>query len=151
MDSEQMALLLRRVRHDFANHLQVISGYLDMGQPERARHYLRRVIEDMNSARTIFEDRDADAALYFYQQALKANDLGCDLHFQNSLTAVDWKILSRYDEPARSLGRLLRERGYLASDVSVQLSLRADENGVEMVFSFLGEGQATHIVRINKE
>ena len=33
----------RLIRHDFMNHLQVISGYIQLGQPEKVREYIKRV------------------------------------------------------------------------------------------------------------
>lgn len=42
---EQSLAVLQRQRHSFLNHLQVISGWLQLGQPERARTYLDRLAE----------------------------------------------------------------------------------------------------------
>jgi len=33
----------RLMRHDFMNHLQVISGYLQLGQPDKVREYIKKV------------------------------------------------------------------------------------------------------------
>ena len=82
MEAEQMVDLLRRVRHDFANHLQVISGYLDMEQPARVKQYLSAVMEEIIAERLIFESQQGEAALYFYEQMLSAYDLGITLRYE---------------------------------------------------------------------
>jgi hypothetical protein len=43
--TEQSLALLQRQRHSFLNHLQVISGWLQLGNTERARTYLHRLAE----------------------------------------------------------------------------------------------------------
>jgi hypothetical protein len=43
VDDTQAMMLLRKQRHSFMNHLQVISGWLQLERPERAREYLEAV------------------------------------------------------------------------------------------------------------
>ena len=108
LEAEQMVDLLRRVRHDFANHLQVISGYLDMGQPERVKQYLATVMEDMIAERIIFESQQGEAALYFYEQMLRAHDLGITLRYED-IDIDGWEILKASGEPCQSLADLSKE------------------------------------------
>lgn len=46
-DLENFNLLLRAQRHDFKNHIQVVSALIDMAEYEEARNYLLRVNADM--------------------------------------------------------------------------------------------------------
>lgn len=44
--SRRFARLLSYERHRVNNHIQVLSGWLALGRPEKANEYLERVIED---------------------------------------------------------------------------------------------------------
>lgn len=47
MDSADILKVISVMRHDFLNHLQVISGYLQLGKSERAREYIQKVTRDL--------------------------------------------------------------------------------------------------------
>lgn len=47
MDDAQALQLLRRQRHSLLNHLQVISGWLQIQRPERALQYLNGLADRM--------------------------------------------------------------------------------------------------------
>ena len=81
MNGQKTVDLLRGIRHDFGNHLQVIMGYLDLGNPQQARKYIIKLIEEMAAERLIFESTDADTALYLYQQLLLSRELGVILRY----------------------------------------------------------------------
>ena len=70
MEAAEMVSMLRRVRHDYANHLQVISGYLDLGWKDQLSAYIREIIAGLNQERIIFDSLPPDDALYFYKQFL---------------------------------------------------------------------------------
>ncbi|NMC26703.1 MAG: hypothetical protein GYA42_00990 [Syntrophomonadaceae bacterium] len=150
MESGQMADLLRRVRHDFANHLQVVSGYLDIGKPQQARDYLRQVIGEMNAARMVFDHPSSEAALYFYRQMLQASELGFKLHFQN-LAADDWKILELHNEPLHTLKKFNQSQMMHRENDDVRLSFGCDEKGVTMCFIFPGREGEVHLIRVDRE
>jgi len=44
MDDADVMSLLRAQRHSFLNHLQVVSGWLQMNQPQRAYDYLLKIV-----------------------------------------------------------------------------------------------------------
>lgn len=44
-----MINLLRRQRHDFLNHVQVVHAYLQMGKDEKALQYLDNAVEKINA------------------------------------------------------------------------------------------------------
>ncbi|MDD4801791.1 MAG: Spo0B domain-containing protein [Syntrophomonas sp.] len=149
MEAAKVANLLRRVRHDFANHLQVIGGYLDLDQPERVKDYLRAVMEKMSSERVLFEALKPEAALYFYEQLNKAYDMGITLHYED-LNIVSWEILKEYDEPCHSMAALRQEKVESDEDKMVYLSVYEDEQGVEMFFTYAGWGQVPKRIRITR-
>lgn len=150
MQAEQMVDLLRRVRHDFSNHLQVVSGYLDMEQPQKAQEYLRTLMEDMIAERIIFQAQSGEAALYFYEQVLKAYNLGVTLRYED-IDIDSWAILKANGEPNKSLAELCRELIKSQDDVTVYLSIYEDPQGVDMFFSCEEWDISPQGVRVNKE
>jgi len=53
MNIEKMLDLISIQRHDFLNHLQVISGLMQMNKEERAREYIRGVGQDIKRMSSI--------------------------------------------------------------------------------------------------
>lgn len=49
MDLEEALKLLRGQYHDFLNHLQVISGLVELGRTEKVRDYVRRAAEEFGA------------------------------------------------------------------------------------------------------
>lgn len=47
MNSGDMMKVISILRHDFLNHLQVISGYLQLNKTDRAREYIREVTQNL--------------------------------------------------------------------------------------------------------
>lgn len=102
MNSEQMVQMLRHLRHDFGNHLQVISGYLDLGRGDEVKKYIRSLAEDMVQERIIFESCSPDAALYFYHQLLLARERGIKMSYQD-LSISSIAALEKNQEPLQSV------------------------------------------------
>jgi len=151
LKAEYMVDLLRRVRHDFANHLQVISGYLDMERPERVKEYLTAVMEEITAERIIFESQPGEAALYFYEQVLLAYDLGIMLRYED-IDVDDWAILRASGEPCKSLAALNKELiKSEEEDVTVYLSIYEDQQGVDMFFSCAEWEGVPKGIRVSKE
>lgn len=150
MDAEFMVSLLRRMRHDFANHLQVIGGYLQMGQPEQVQDYLQSLVEGLDAERIIFTSLPAPACLYFYDQMLKAYDQGITLRFED-IELVSWELLRANGEPGKSLELLQREMDHMGEDQVVYLSIYEEAAGIDMLYSGWGDGDAARVFRIDKE
>ncbi|MDD4767873.1 MAG: Spo0B domain-containing protein [Desulfotomaculaceae bacterium] len=47
MDPQKLLEVIQVQRHDFLNHLQVVSGYLQLNKPDRMREYIDKIIADM--------------------------------------------------------------------------------------------------------
>lgn len=135
MEAEQAVDILRRLRHDFGNYLQVILGYIDLERPEQARKYILAVVEDLASERIVFENLEGEAALYFYQQLLTARDLGIILRYKE-LDSIPWTILQRKNEPFKTLESISQKFRAMEDDPLVNLSLYGIEDGVKMLFDW---------------
>ncbi len=134
MEASQMVSLLRRMRHDFANHLQVISGYVDMGWEERLANYIRSIITELNQERIIFEAVEAETALYLYEQLLMIKDMGIILIYEE-LDVQSVQNLMNVNEPANSVAAM---RDYLPTgddEPVVYLSIFEGETGIDLLFA----------------
>lgn len=65
MDTDKMLELISVQRHDFLNHLQVISGLLQLKKEERAREYIVEVGQDIKQLSKISQLKDPEAAAAF--------------------------------------------------------------------------------------
>lgn len=135
MEPERAVDILRKVRHDWGNYLQVILGYIDLKRPEQARDYILKVVEGLNSERIIFENLKGEAILYFYQQLLMAHDLGIILRYKE-FNCVSWAVLQDKNEPFTTLKSLSPKFRAMEDDPVVDLSLYGAEDGVRMMFAW---------------
>ncbi|MDT3701352.1 MAG: Spo0B domain-containing protein [Thermincola sp.] len=71
--------ILRLQRHDFMNHLQVISGLLQLKQPERALAYINETAEKLKKASVISRISMAEIAMAIIRADLAAHKLGLSL------------------------------------------------------------------------
>lgn len=150
MENHKVIDLLRRVRHDFGNHLQVISGYLELGMNEQLREYVAEVVEEVSCQRVIFENLEADAALYMYEQCLQAKDLGINLQFED-IDIKSVEILKARKQPYQSIVLVQEELNLGDEDLRLYLSIYEDEKGVDLLYSCKQLGQNSRRFRINRE
>jgi hypothetical protein len=150
MDSGQMVNLLRRVRHDYANHLQVISGYSELGWEEQIRSYVKEVINQLNQERIIFESVAPEDALYFYEQLLLVKDMGIILVYDDLDVKSAW-YLKDNNEPAESIAALQKDIPPGEDDDPIlYISIHEDETSIEMYFSCDSWEEESRQVRIDK-
>ncbi len=128
MTDDQFVDLLRRTRHDFDNHLQVISGYLDLAKLEEAQKYLAQVVTELATERIIFESCSGEAALYFYDQMIRARDAGIAIKY-NRLQVDNINYLQTHDEPFNSLKEAAARYNNQENNLKVNVSVIEEENG----------------------
>lgn len=76
--------LLRRQRHSFLNHLQVISGWLQLNRPERAMQYLETVAARITGESDVLRQVPAALSLLVLELGLEAETHGVRLDWQLS-------------------------------------------------------------------
>ncbi|HYG59558.1 MAG TPA: Spo0B domain-containing protein [Symbiobacteriaceae bacterium] len=76
--------LVRRQRHSFLNHLQVISGWLQLGQPERARRYLDTIAGRMSAESEVIRRAPAALGHLMLELGLVAETHGVELEWRLS-------------------------------------------------------------------
>lgn len=136
MDSEDMVRVLRRVRHDYGNHLQVIMSYIDLERYEMAKNYIVGVAENAAMERTLFEHVQAPLALYLYDQMLTARELGIILEY-NEIGVGFAEPLQSHNEPYRTLKELNKRMNKPGDDedyATISLSLHQEGAFYRLVF-----------------
>ncbi|MHB0884987.1 MAG: Spo0B domain-containing protein [Bacillota bacterium] len=78
VESRSVALLRSR-RHAFLNHLQVISGWLQLGNVDRATSYIDRVLRDMEPEGRFIRAADPALVAFLLAKAEQARSRGVDL------------------------------------------------------------------------
>ena len=149
MTDQDMVALLRRVRHDFGNHLQVISGYLQIGKPEQALQYLEGVVQEMNAERIVF-NLPGEASLYFYEQIMRAYDAGIRIQYQD-IEINSWELLKNNGEPFQSLMVYQSQTRPVSDESIVYISIKEDEQGFDLLFSSQNTDSDNFMIRLKKE
>jgi len=135
MEAERAVDILRRLRHDFGNYLQVVLGYIDLNRPEQAREYILGLVEDLAAERVIFENLEGEEALYLYQQLLLARDLGIILRYKE-LDHITWQTMQRENEPFKTIEQISPKFRAMEDDPIVNLSIYNTDNGVKMRYEW---------------
>lgn len=137
MNDEQVVQLLRRARHDWGNHLQVISGYLDLERADNVRRYIQSLAKDLSEETIIFENASPKVAFYFYQQLLLARERGIKMSYQD-LSVSSTEALEKNQEPLRSVVKAVGS----AEDSQVAVAVHQnDEGGIVIYISIDGEAE----------
>ncbi|WP_197079053.1 Spo0B domain-containing protein [Candidatus Syntrophocurvum alkaliphilum] len=144
MDYLKTVSLIKRARHDFGNHLQVLNGYLELGRPEHVKEYIGQIIDEMNAEKIIFSLDNPEASLYFYEQLLLARNIGVNLVYSN-IDSNCFEIIKRDNEPINSLKSLINDNNIdINEDMVVELDISKDSidsNDVKMKFTFEKESR----------
>ncbi len=102
---EEFLKILSVRRHDFLNHIQVISGYLQLNKIDRAKEYLVQMVDELTTESQLCNCRSAQVAvalLYLQHQALLA---GVKLSVKVEATLENSRV------PAEILAAIIRVYG----------------------------------------
>lgn len=133
--------LLRHQRHDFTNDLQVLGGYLELGQTERAITFLRQVFKELEEERQIFTIGDPEISIFLYRQLLMARERGVNIKYgdvrlgtmsEHQLEKLGEAILPYYDEIADSTGAKYE-------DVNASVDIIGQDKEVHFIFNVSSE------------
>jgi len=126
VEAARTVALLRKMRHDFGNHLQVISGYLELNHPEKVQQYVDKLILDSRAERTVFEVAEGETALYLFEQMLAARDYGIRLLYRK-VELSSPEPLIQANEPLNTL-KLLKNNKMddLTAEVVIGMNLEQD-------------------------
>jgi len=88
-DLSQTLALLRGQRHGFMNHLQVISGWLQMGKHDRAMQYISRVAARLEAEGELLRRVESPAAALFV--------LAADQEAESHGVVIEWEVTGPVD------------------------------------------------------
>ena len=105
MSIQDILELIARKNHDFLNHLQVISGFLQLNKEEKAREYIREMGLEVERMARVLNSRPPEvaAALLTVMNRAGVEDVAMELPSALDLTGVAI--------PAQELGCLLEDLG----------------------------------------
>ncbi len=132
-DVERRSVALLRSRsHAFLNHLQVISGWLQLGNVERATNYIDRVLRDMEEEGRFIRAADPALVAFLLAKAEQARSRGVDL-----TTSVD-SPLAAAEEVAAGIAPAF-------DGVIDQLIAASPRSGAHLRLELSGGGGAYHL------
>ncbi|NLB17385.1 MAG: hypothetical protein GX825_01295 [Syntrophomonadaceae bacterium] len=110
MDYQRAVRLLRHQRHDFANYLQVIKGYLEIDMPQRALEYLNSTSLELQEMSRWFNSLPEEASVLLMEMQIWAHSQGLVLtvgkiqidannkSVSETIMAA-WKVLQELGQP----------------------------------------------------
>lgn len=131
MDASKVIALLRRIRHNYGNHLQVISGYTELGRPNEVREYITQIIQEMTQEKRILELDDPELSLFLYEQMLLANDLGIILRYKELSVVSGQKLIASF-EPYKMIKKLVEENNILDETV-IEVSIYEESDQIRIL------------------
>ncbi|MFZ5816381.1 MAG: Spo0B domain-containing protein [Bacillota bacterium] len=127
--------LLRAQRHSFLNHLQVISGWLQLERSDRAAQYIRRVAAQLEAEGQVLRRVDSvEAGLFILEVSLLAEPYGVALEWRltgggnpGGLDEARPRIVQALEEAARLPEPQRRLMIHLGESVTVHRPLATGE------------------------
>jgi sensor histidine kinase regulating citrate/malate metabolism len=152
MEDQKVLNLLRRLRHDFGNDLQVIKGYLDLGNPDLAKEYLTNCVQTMKEQRIIFNLANPAAALYLYEQMLLSYDLGVILKY-DVIELDSYEMLMNKNEPLQSLHYVMENCDKVEKDeeMVVYLEIYETADGIDLIYSSENLNKGSIMIKVRSE
>lgn len=111
--------LIRRQRHSFLNHLQVISGWLQLNRPEKSRQYLEQVVSRMAGESEPLKALPPELGLVSLELSLEAETYGVRLDwvvpggFEPGATPSPQEIRAQVSGAIRSAATLAEAERHL--------------------------------------
>ncbi|NLB87650.1 MAG: hypothetical protein GX790_00235 [Syntrophomonadaceae bacterium] len=130
MDAAEVVALLRRIRHDYGNHLQVISGYNELGRPDEVREYIAEIIQEITQEKRILELDDSELGLFLFKQMLLANDLGIILRYKEISIVSGQRLIDNF-EPYKTIENIVKEN-ILFQNTVMEVSIYEENDQIKV-------------------
>jgi len=101
----QAVSLLRKQRHSFMNHLQVISGWLQLQRPDRAAQHIGALAPRLTAESDVLRLVSPENALLVLGLMLEAESYGAQ---------VDWQVCSPLEALSLQTAEVLRSELHMA-------------------------------------
>lgn len=133
MEDAKVVDLIRRMRHDLGNYLQVIGGYAELGRTKEISAYVGQINSGMVAERLLFEKTAPEAALYLFQVLLFAHELGILLKYKDLQLQSHHRLLEQ-NQPYTALADIADQLSDMDDDPEVLLSFNESQQGLLMIF-----------------
>ncbi len=111
MQTQEAVDLLRRQRHDYTNHLQVLRGYLELDQASRALEYILKISQELARERKLFLLEAPEVSIFLYRMYLAGLERGLTFEARDIQPAgISGKLL---DKCEREITKIYDEIGHL--------------------------------------
>jgi sensor histidine kinase regulating citrate/malate metabolism len=129
--------LLRHQKHDFLNHLQVISGLLQLQKPEQALNYVRKITDDIQQGSKMLEISLPELAIFLLEKQREAANMQLTIKIlaTTELAAVGIPV-ARLMHTIALLWETVIEALKFVPAMARELSLFITEEEYRYVFSF---------------
>lgn len=131
MEASEVVALLRRLRHDYGNHLQVISGYNELGRPDDIREYITEIIQEMAQEKRILDIENSELGLYLFRQMLLVHDLGVILRYKDLSVVSGSKLMAAF-EPYNTIRNLVQDNVLLHRAV-IEVSICEENDQIKIL------------------
>lgn len=122
LDDEEMIRIYRQQRHDFLNYIQIILGYLQIDQKDRAIDYIHKIIDEINEERSIFLlNTQSIIRLLKLKYELKRRGINLSIKIDDIVEDIDVDAVS------------IKAIEDYSPDV--QLHIKQGKNGIEYILS----------------
>ncbi|MDQ0285510.1 sensor histidine kinase regulating citrate/malate metabolism [Desulfofundulus luciae] len=92
MELKSLLEFIRMQRHDFLNHLQVISGFIQMNRGEKAREYLLEVARELERLAKIIHLQVPEATAAFLAALAQGTDLQVEVDYDIQCNLADCSV-----------------------------------------------------------
>jgi len=130
--TEQNLRLLRCQRHDFLNHLQVVSGYIQMGKGNKASKYIQEINQNLRGIRVISGLNMPEASVLLLAKREEAAKYNIDFNYDLKTDLSNVKI-KEYDL-VRILSNLIDNAIYELKKEDI-----SDQKIINVVMDKIGE------------
>ncbi len=131
MEASKTLALIRSMRHDFGNHLQIINGYSELGYLDEVKAYISQIVEEMNQERLLFELKSPELSLYLLQQKSLLQSIGVILKYDVIEIVAAEHLVEQFDFMS-TVQSLLGEQRY--NEVRILVSIYELEDQIKLVF-----------------
>jgi sensor histidine kinase regulating citrate/malate metabolism len=138
MQEEQVLNLIRHLRHDFGNCLQVVQSCIEIDRPRDGKAVIEEWVEQKRREKIIFDLPDAELAVHLYQTMVSAREIGLRVVYDEVQIGVSAFCQAR-GEPLAALRELFRSRWQNLAEPTVHVTLQENDGRVMMRFVISGE------------
>lgn len=156
MSTQDILELIARKNHDFLNHLQVISGFLQLNKEEKAREYIREMGSEVEIMARVLNSRPPEVAGAFLTTMNRASGQQVTVELPARIDLTDAAV------PGPVLGCLLEDLGnltltkgpaavsFVLQELDARFLLRLSFPESQIASGFLEQGVATADASLSK-